>query len=104
MNTPDKIFLIEMGDDLVWCEEPAPDEGMKESDAIRYIREDCTYRQPPCQKSCESQAFKIEIAELKAALMKCAANLSLELQTDDITKAQHARLYAIIQHAKSKAQ
>lgn len=40
---PAEIYLVPMlGDehDHIWCEDPAPGEGMREEDATRYVRED----------------------------------------------------------------
>jgi hypothetical protein len=36
------IYLIDAGDEIVWCEDPAPGTGMDESEAVRYIRADQT--------------------------------------------------------------
>ena len=38
MKTPDKIYLIDMGDEIVWCDTPDPGNGMKPDDAAEYIK------------------------------------------------------------------
>lgn len=40
-QNPAEIYLItDTEGDLVWCDTPAPGEGMREEDATRYVRED----------------------------------------------------------------
>ena len=42
-QNPAEIYLVPVFDgdhDHVWCETPAPGEGMREEDATRYVRED----------------------------------------------------------------
>jgi hypothetical protein len=40
-ENPAEIYLItDTEGDLVWCDTPAPGEGMREEDATRYVRED----------------------------------------------------------------
>ncbi len=60
------IYLIPDGNGSAsWCDDPAPGAGMEESDAIKYIREDCIFRPAPCKRSCEATAFKIELRQLR---------------------------------------
>ena len=40
METPDVIYLIDMGDEIVWHDEPTPEPGMDEADAVKYVRAD----------------------------------------------------------------
>ena len=42
-DNPAEIYLVPMLDDdhdHIWCEDPAPGEGMREEDATRYVRAD----------------------------------------------------------------
>ncbi|WP_423186811.1 hypothetical protein ACO1PK_00930 [Alishewanella sp. d11] len=40
-ENPAEIYLVPVGlDEYVWCDTPAPGEGMREEDATRYVRED----------------------------------------------------------------
>ncbi len=41
MNKPERIFLIELGDEIVWCDDPDPGTDMDKADAVEYIRKDC---------------------------------------------------------------
>ena len=33
---PDTIYLIDMGDEVVWCDTPAPDDGIDSRDVVEY--------------------------------------------------------------------
>ena len=37
---PEKIYLFGDGDDIVWCEDPAPSYEHNADDAVEYIRAD----------------------------------------------------------------
>ena len=37
----DFIYLIDMGDEIVWCDSPAPEPGMEAKDAVKYVRAGC---------------------------------------------------------------
>jgi len=104
MNTPDKIFLIETDDCMSWSEEPAPGDGMEESEAVSYIREDLTYRQSPCRQLCEAKAFEITIRELKSSLIRAAGSLSLEIGGSELSDASSRNIYSVIQELKRNAQ
>lgn len=39
-DTPETIYLIPDADGHVWCEDPAPGEGMNPDEAVKYIRAD----------------------------------------------------------------
>lgn len=36
----DYIYLINMGDEIVWCDSPCPEPGMEVKDAVKYVRVD----------------------------------------------------------------
>lgn len=48
MSIPDhkEIYLIDSGDGVVWCDDPAPGNDMDESDAVKYVRADTIGWQP----------------------------------------------------------
>lgn len=39
-KTPKIIYLIDMGDEISWCDDPAPGIGMNQKNAVKYIRVD----------------------------------------------------------------
>lgn len=43
---PDKIYLMDMGDEIVWCDDPAPGVGMEEFESVEYIRTDRERAEP----------------------------------------------------------
>lgn len=44
MNTPDNIYLIDMGDQIVWSDTPAPDDEINPDESVAYVREDIADR------------------------------------------------------------
>lgn len=40
MNTPDKIWLIDTGDEIVWHDDPDPTGDVHEEDVVAYTRTD----------------------------------------------------------------
>lgn len=46
-NAPKIIYLFDMGGgEIVWCEDAAPEPGMDEKDAVRYVRDDRGKKKP----------------------------------------------------------
>ena len=43
-DTPENIYLIDMGGEIVWCDEPYPDDGISEKDVTKYVRADAVRR------------------------------------------------------------
>ena len=43
---PERIYLIGDGDDVMWCEDPAPGPNMDPDDAVMYIRADKVIAHP----------------------------------------------------------
>ncbi len=39
-RTPDQIYLMDMGDEIAWCDDPAPGAEMNADDAVKYVRAD----------------------------------------------------------------
>ena len=77
-DTPGKIYLVDMGGEVVWCEERSPDASISETDSVEYIRADCAMRPAPCETQCEAKSFEIEIRRLRIKMSKAAALLSPE--------------------------
>lgn len=46
LRLPNKIYLMDMGDGIVWCEDPAPGIGMEEFDSVEYVRTDREKTEP----------------------------------------------------------
>lgn len=38
MNVPGVIYLIRLGDEIVWCDDPAPDGDIDPAESVKYIR------------------------------------------------------------------
>lgn len=45
MPNHEAIYLIDTGDEIVWCDDPTPSPGMSKKDAIPYVREDVVEKQ-----------------------------------------------------------
>jgi len=62
METPERIWLIQMGDEVVWCDSPDPDDGMEIEDAVEYMRVDSKHDNDPwyCTK-CLKRVPPIEV-------------------------------------------
>ena len=40
MNQNKNIYLIDLGDEITWCDSPDPSDGIEESDVTGYVRAD----------------------------------------------------------------
>lgn len=87
MSEPEQVYLIEVGEDTVWSEEPVAEE----SDAVKYIREDLVNRD-----------IKSSVCELEAALIGFAAELALEVQSEKTTEQQDKYLQDLIHRIMDK--
>ena len=38
MDTPDRIWLIDMGGEIAWCDTPDPDDGIDPRDVVEYVK------------------------------------------------------------------
>lgn len=88
-NNPAEIYLVPLlGDDHdhIWIEDPAPDEGMKEEDATRYVREDLV--------PAGNTTLAKRIVELERQLL--AASSQRDGLIDELNKSQDAVLDANI--------
>lgn len=83
METPEQIYLIDMGHEIAWCDDPAPDDDIDENDVVKYIRADCTIRPAPCKNQCESQAFNIEIRRLRGVISEVIDSHEILADRDD---------------------
>lgn len=67
-QNPAEIYLIiDSEGDLVWCDTPAPGEGMREEDATRYVREDIYL------------ALQAQVFVLREDLAKCRIQASYSI-------------------------
>jgi hypothetical protein len=39
MITPDKIYLIDLGDEVTWCDDPNPSGNVDKQDVVAYIKD-----------------------------------------------------------------
>jgi len=40
MKTPDVIYLIDMGDEIAWCDDPNPSGNYEPDDSIAYVKKE----------------------------------------------------------------
>jgi len=79
-NLPDKIWLIDMGDEITWCDDPAPGTDMDANDAVGYV------------KAGEIERLQ---AELKTANSEKQRNLllaNINLKQSEALQAENAKL------------
>lgn len=38
METPDRIWLIDLGDEVTWCDDPDPSGDINERDVVKYVK------------------------------------------------------------------
>lgn len=70
MNTPDKIWLINMGDEVAWHGEQFPDSELLESDTVGYVKESSHQ-----QLQQENDELKAMVNELREAARPFTINL-----------------------------
>jgi len=68
LKAPEILYLFEFDKQTRWCVNTPPPPEAGQDAPVKYIREDCTLRPPPCEKRCEARAFEIEIRRFSRML------------------------------------
>lgn len=83
-NTPDRIYLIDSGEGIQWCEDPDPGLDMKAEDAVEYVRANLAgYVSKQAFEHMAENQYQIEMFPTAQAL------------TDEFSEAIPMALYAI---------
>jgi len=92
-ETPETIYLIpgenlDGAPDMVWCEDPAPGEGMDPADAVKYIRAD--KHQEIIDRQAKAAKMGMDAAKKSASIMERNAKKLLAESNPDALESERA--------------
>ena len=80
MNENKNIWLIDLGDEITWCDTPDPSDGIDEDDVTGYVRADIHGKLEQANKKLieERDTWRRRYYDLENAALKIDAELKAE--------------------------
>ena len=82
LRFPGFIYLIDLGGEIVWCEDPSPDSGIDNCDVIEYRKASGRDKQPDCEEIIMGDYEKYRVV-IVPALEESTKNIKFEFDTPE---------------------